>query len=171
MMKPNCPAAGFTGIAAIAFFALSSLAQAEPIKVEAVLSQKESLRLDFVDGSKRYLAMVRREGKATGQGPLVGATATEWGMHDVTPGVGTNSHGYLVFAMPDGDVAYLKTQFRGTSMAGPDGKPMNLLNGSWEVVGASGKLKGLQGAGTLRINAVGPTERQWILDGEMVQVK
>lgn len=170
-MKRNCPAAGLAAITAIAFFSVSPMAQAEPIKVEAVVSPKESLRLDFADGSKRYLAMVRREGKATGQGPLVGATATEWGMHDVTPGVGFNSHGYLVFAMPDGDIAYLKTQVRATTVPGPDGKPNNLVNGSWEVVGASGKLKGLQGAGTLRINAVGPTERQWILDGEMVQVK
>lgn len=170
-MKRNCAAAGLAVIAATAFFSVSPLAQADPIKIEAVLSQKEGLRLDFADGSKRYLAMVRREGKASGQGPLVGATTTEWGMHEVTPGVGADAHGYLVFAMPDGDIAYLKTQFRTTTVPGPDGKPKNLLNGSWEVVGASGKLKGLQGAGTLRINAVGPTDRQWILDGEMIQVK
>lgn len=170
-MKRNCPAAALAVIAAAAFLSVSPLAQADPIKIEAVLSHKEGLRLDFADGSKRYLAMVRREGKATGQGPLVGATATEWGMHEVTPGVGIDAHGYLVFTMPDGDVVYLKEQSRATTVSGPDGKPRNLLNGSWEVVGASGKLKGLQGAGTLRINAVSPTERQWILEGEMVQVK
>lgn len=170
-MKLKCSASGLAAITAIAFVCVSTLAQAEPIKVEAVLSQKEQLRLEFADGSKRYLAMVRREGKATGQGPIVGAITTEWGMHDVTPRVGFNSHGYLVFAMPDGDIAYLKTQLRATTVPGPDGKPRNLLNGLWEVVGASGKLKGIQGAGTLSINAVGPTDRQWILDGEMVQVK
>jgi hypothetical protein len=93
-------------------------------------------------------------------------------MHEVTPGVGANAHGYLVFALPDGDVAYLKTQFRATTVTGPDGKPKSLpYYGSWEVVGASGNLRGLQGAGTLRINPVGPTERQWLLDGEMVQVR
>lgn len=168
-MKPNyCPAL-FAVIAATAFLSALSPAQAEPIKVEATMSPKEQMRLDLADGSKRYFVMVRREGKVTGQGLLAGATATEWGAHDIAPGVGGNGQGYLVFAMPDGDVAYLKTQFRLTSTAGPEGKPQNLLNGSWEVVGASGKLKGLQGAGTLRIAAVGPTERQWTLDGEMVQ--
>ncbi len=170
-MKRNCRAAALAVIAATAFLSVSPSAQADPIKIEAVLSEKEKLRLDFVDGSKRYVAMVRREGKATGQGPLVGATATEWGMHEVTPGLGTDSRGYLVFTMPDGDVAYLKEQFHATTVSGPDGKPTNLLNGTWQVVGASGKLKGLQGAGTLRINAVGPAERQWLLEGEMVQVK
>ena len=170
-MKRNCAATVLAVIAATVFFSVSPLAQAEPIKIEAVLSQKEGLRLDFADGSKRYLAMVRREGKASGQGPLVGATATEWGMHDVAPGVGADAHGYLVFTMPDGDIVYLKEQFRATTVSGSDGKPKTLLNGSWEVVGASGKLKGLQGAGTLRINAVSPTDRLFILEGEMVQVK
>ena len=119
----NYPAAGLAAITATVIFSVSSLAQAEPISVEAVLSQKEQLRLEFADGSKRFLAMVRREGKATGQGPLVGATATEWGMHEVTPGVGAKAHGYLVFTMPDGDIAYLKTQFTATTAPGPDGKP------------------------------------------------
>jgi len=170
-MKRNCAAAGLAVIAATAFFPVSPLAQAEPIKIEAVLSHKEGLRLNFADESKRYLAMVRREGKATGQGPLVGATATEWGVHDVTPGVGIDAHGYLVFTLPNGDIAYLKEQSRATTVSGSDGKPKTFLYGTWEVVGASGTLKGLQGAGTLRINAVSPTERQWILEGEMVQVK
>ncbi len=158
-------------IAATALLSASSLAQPEPIKVEATLIQKENMRMDFADGSKRYLLMTRREGKATGQGLLVGATATEWGTHDVTPGTGANGQGYLVFAMPDGDFAYLKTQFRATTVTGPDGKPKNLLNGSWEVVGSSGNLKGLQGAGTLHVNVVGPTDRQWVLEGELVLQK
>ena len=52
---------------------LSQAAQAEPLKIEAVMSPKEKLQLDFKDGSKHFVLMVRREGQATGAGPLAGA--------------------------------------------------------------------------------------------------
>lgn len=169
-MKPRFPAVKAV-IAVTAFLSAFSLAHAEPVQLEAVLSQKDQMRMDFADGSKRYLYLGRREGQTTGHGMLVGATATEWGMHDVVPGAGVDARGYLVFAMPDGALAYLKTQFRATTVTGTDGKSTNLLNGSWEVVGASGKLSGLQGAGTLRIKVAGPTDRLWMLDGELVQQK
>lgn len=159
----------FSLLAIVATVQFAAPVAAEPVKIEAVLSPKEQLRLDFADGSKRYLAMVRREGKATGQGVLAGGTATEWGMHDVTPGVGANSQGYLVFTMPDGDIVYIKSQFRAVFVTAPDKKPVDLLNGSWEVVGGTGKLKGLKGAGTLRIERVSPTDRRWMLEGELVQ--
>jgi hypothetical protein len=32
--------------------------------------------------------IARREGQATGEGPLAGAAVTEYGMHDIAPGVG-----------------------------------------------------------------------------------
>lgn len=144
--------------------------QAEPVKIEAVLSVKAESKLEFADGTKRYLSATQREGKAFGNGPLVGATMLEWGTHDVIPGIGANGNGYLVFTMPEGEVAYLKYQFRALPVAGPGGKRQNLINGFWEVVGSSGKLKGLQGAGTLHVNTVSPKERHWILEGDLVQV-
>jgi hypothetical protein len=143
---------------------------AAPVKVEAVISPKAESRLEFADGSNRHLLATQREGKATGNGPLAGATMLEWGMHDVTPGIGFLGNGYLVFTTNEGDVAYLKYQLRGTSVPGPDGKPQNLINGFWEVAGSTGKLKGLRGAGTVRVNTVSPKERQWILEGDLVQV-
>ncbi len=144
---------------------------AAPAGVEAVMTPKEQIRLDFADGSKHFVLMVRREGKSVGQGPLAGAAVTEYGVHDITPGIGGNPSGYLVFTQPDGDVAYLKWLVRAVFVPGADGKPALLDNGVWEVVGGTGKLKGLKGAGTLHIKAVSPTDRKFILEGELVNAQ
>jgi hypothetical protein len=149
--------------------AATTLVNAAPVKIEAVVSPKELIRLDFADGSKHFVAMMRREGKATGQGILSGAVVTEYGMHDIQPGISGDPHGYLVFTLPDGDIAYVKWVVRGVFVPGADGKPMLLDNGVWEVVGSTGKLKGLQGAGTLHIKPVpSPQDRNFILEGELV---
>jgi hypothetical protein len=144
---------------------------ADPVKIEAVVSTKEQIRLDFADGSKHFVAMVQREGKATGQELLSGAAVTEYGRHDITPGIGGDASGYLVFTLPDGDIAYIKWRVRAVFIPGPDGKPKLLDNGVWEVVGGTGKLKGLQGAGTLHIKFVSQTDRNYILEGELVQAR
>ncbi len=158
-------------VAAAALFGTASASvEAAPVKVEAVISTTAESKLEFADGSKRYLVAIQRQGKATGNGPLAGATMLEWGMHDVTPGIGVLGNGYLVFTTTEGDLAYLKYQFRATPVPGPDGKPQNLINGFWEVAGSTGKLKGLRGAGTVHIKVVSPKERQWILEGDLVQV-
>ncbi|MEX2162646.1 MAG: hypothetical protein WD823_00165 [Sulfuricaulis sp.] len=141
---------------------------AASLKIESVVSPKEEIRFEFADGSKHFVAMMRREGKATGQGVLSGATVTEYGMHDIQPGISGDPHGYLVFTLPEGDIAYVKWVVRGVFVRGADGKPMLLDNGVWEVVGSTGKLKGLQGAGTLHIKRVpSPLERRFILEGEL----
>ena len=144
---------------------------AAPMKVEAVVTTKEQIRLDFADESKHLVAMVRREGKATGQGPLAGAAVTEYGTHDVVPGVGGEPSGYLVFATPEGDIAYVKWLIHLVYVPGPDGKPAPLYNGVWEVVGGTGKFKMVRGAGTLHIKPVSPTDRNFILEGELVSGK
>ncbi|UCG99237.1 MAG: hypothetical protein JSW31_09530 [Burkholderiales bacterium] len=138
---------------------------AAPMKVEAVISPKADSRMDFADGSKRFLVAAQREGKATGNGPLAGTTMLEWGMHDVNPATGANATGYLVFTTAEGDVAYIKYQFRGVPVPGPDGKPRFLANGNWETAGGTGKLKGLRGAGALQFI---PAERRFVLDGDVV---
>jgi hypothetical protein len=138
---------------------------AAPMKVEAVISPKADSRMDFADGSKRFLVAAQREGKATGNGPLAGTTMLEWGMHDVNPATGANATGYLVFTTAEGDVAYIKYQFRGVPVPGPDGKPRFLANGNWETAGGTGKLKGLRGAGALQFI---PAERRFELDGDVV---
>lgn len=156
--------------AAVLFGTAATLVEAAPVKIEAVISTTAESKLEFADGSKRYVVAIQRQGKATGNGPLAGATMLEWGMHDVTPGIGFFGNGYLVFTTTEGDVAYLKYQVRGIPVPGPDGKPQNLINGLWEVAGSTGKLKGLRGAGTVHINTVSPKERHWILEGDLVQV-
>jgi hypothetical protein len=156
-------------VAAAAFCALANgAALSAPIKMEAVLTPKADSKLDFADGTKRYLLATQREGKAAGNGPLAGATMLEWGVHDVNPAAGANANGYLVFTTADGDIAYLKYQFRAVFLPGPEGKRRLLANGFWETTGGTGKLKGLRGAGTLQITAPSPKERQWVLTGDLV---
>jgi hypothetical protein len=148
-----------------------STAVAAPIKVEAVLTPKEQIRLDFGDGSKHFVLMIKREGKATGADPLAGTVVTEYGRHDIVPGVGGDPSGYLVFSAADGDIAYVKWLVRAVFVPGPDGKPMLLDNGVWEVVGGTGKFKGLQGAGVLHIKPVSSADRNFILEGVLVPAR
>ena len=161
-----------TSLAAIALAACCAIplpAVAADIALKAVMTPKEQIRMEFADGSKHFLLMVRREGKALGSGPLNGAAVTEYGYHDIVPGDSGEPRGYLVFATPNGDTAYVKWQVRAVFVPGADGKPKLLDNGFWEIAGATGKLKGLKGAGTLHLKAVSPTDREFELTGEMVQ--
>ena len=99
--------------AAALFGTVSPPVEAAPVKVEAVISPKAESKLEFADGSNRYLLATQREGKATWNGPLAGATMLEWGTHDVTPGIGFLGNGYLVFTTNEGDVAYLTIRSAG----------------------------------------------------------
>lgn len=69
------------------------------------------------------LLMVRREGKAQGSGLLNGAAVTEFGYHDILPGDGGDPRGYLVFTMPDADMAYVKWPVRAVFVPGADLRP------------------------------------------------
>jgi hypothetical protein len=139
-----------------------------PVTVEAVVSPKEQIRLDFADGSRHFVAMVRRDGKATGDGPLAGAEVSEYGFHDVVPGEGGDPRGYLTFTSGEGNVAYIKWTIRAVFVPGADGKPKLLDQGYWEVVGAMGKFKGMKGAGVVNLKGVSATDRKFILTGELV---
>src|SRR5262245_12954884 len=106
----------------VAMFLGAPAARAEAVKFEALVTQKEAIRLDFADGSKHIFALVRREGKSEGQGPLAGATVQEYGAHDVVPGVGGEPRGYFEFTRPEGDKAYLKWTIQAMLLQGTDGK-------------------------------------------------
>jgi hypothetical protein len=147
----------------------ASPAWTEPVKFDVLVVEREAVRLNFADSSKHLFALVRREGKSHGQGPLAGATVQEYGAHDVVPGVGGEPRGYLEFTKPDGDKAYIRWTMEVLYVPGPDGKPSGLYNGVWQVVSGTGKLEKLKGAGTLHMVATGPTERRFVLDGELVQ--
>jgi hypothetical protein len=141
---------------------------AADISVKAVMVPKEQIRLDFADGSRHFVLAVRREGRAEGTGPFAGASVTEHGWHDIEPAAGGGDpRGYLVFTASKDDVAYVKWQVRAVFVPGADGKPRLLDNGFWEVVGGTGRFKGLKGAGTLHIKSVSPTDREFSLTGEI----
>ena len=156
------------GALAACFGTTTGAALAEPVKLEAALAPKEQIKLDFADGSKQFVLMIRREGKASGDGPLAGTTVTEYGLHDVVPGKGGDANGYLVFAGPNGDTSYVKWRLRAVFVPGKDGKPVLIDNGVWEVVGGTGRFEALKGAGTLNIEFVSKTDRTYVLDGELV---
>lgn len=158
-------------LAAIATMTLATAlpSSATEMSLKAVMVPKEQLRLDFADGSKHFLLMVRREGKAVGTGPLAGASVTEFGYHDIIPGDSGDPRGYLVLTQPNGDLAYVKWTVRAVFVPGEDGKPKLLDNGVWEIAGATGQLRGLKGAGILHIRAVSPADREFELTGELVQ--
>ncbi len=143
-------------------------AQAEPMKVEAVLTPKEQMRLNFEDGSKHFVLLVRREGKAEGSGPLNGASVTEFGMHDIIPGVAGDPRGYLEFTDAQGGKAYVKWLVRAIFVPGDKGKPKLIDYGFWELAGGTGQYAGMKGAGSLQIKPAGPKARRFILDGELV---
>lgn len=156
----------FTRVAAAtALLACANAASlAAPMKIEAVITPKADSKLEFADGSKRFVVAAQRVGKAAGTGPLAGATMVEWGMHDVNPAEGAHANGYLIFTVANGDIAYLKYQFRAVPVPGPDGKPRFVANGIWETAGGTGKLKGLRGIGTVQFN---PKERRFTLEGDL----
>ena len=114
-------------------------AAAEKVDVSAVLAPVDSIKFDFEDGSKHFVLFVQREGKAEGQGLLAGADVTEFGMHDLIKGVGGKPRGYLVYAMANGDKAYIKWSVRAIFVkeAG-EAKPKLLDYGVWQVAGGTG---------------------------------
>ena len=154
-------------MAAISTLIVATAVQAEQVKFEALVTQKEAIRLDFADASKRFFLLVRRDGKTEGEGALAGADVQEYGVHEVVPGVGGEPHGYLEFAGSDGSRAYLKWTIQAVFVPGPDGKPKLLDNGLWRVVGGTGKWEKLKGAGTFRLRFPGPTERRFVMEGEL----
>lgn len=156
-------------MAAVVFFMVAaSASDAAPLKVQAVISPKAESKLVFADGSNRYLIATQREGVVTGDGLLADTTMLEWGVHDVTPGSGAQGNGYLVFTSGEGDIAYLRYQFRALQVPVAEGKRRILINGHWEMVGGTGKFKGLRGAGTVQVKPLSPKERRWILEGELL---
>jgi hypothetical protein len=98
---------------AIAVPAWSGVASAAPVSVSAVMSPTDEIRMDFKDGSKHFVLMVRREGMAEGSGILAGASVVEMGWHDIKPPFDADPRGYLEMTAENGDVAYIKFTVRG----------------------------------------------------------
>lgn len=152
-------------VAAMAII-VPTLAAADPVKVDAVLAPTKVIRMDFKDGSKHFVAMVRREGKSTGTGVLAGARVVEHGWHDIDPPRGGYPQGYLEFTAANGDVAYVKWTVRAVFVKGPK-KPRLIDYGHWELVSGTGGFKDMRGVGTLTIKPASKTDRLFSLTGEI----
>ena len=151
--------------------ALSKNAWADPLSVKALMSPKEQIQVDLPTAQKHFVLFVRREGKAAGSGVLAGAQLTEYGMHDIRPGVDGTPRGYVVAKLADGDQVVIQWEVQATFVPGPDGKPRLLDNGVWRFIGGTGKLDNLKGAGILHIKAVSANDREFELTGESVAGK
>lgn len=146
----------------------SGLARAEPLDITAVLSPREQIYVELPTPQRHFVLFVKREGGAAGSGVLHGAQLTEYGMHDIRPGLDGSPRGYLVARLPSGDQAVIQWQVQATFLPGPDGKPKLLDNGVWRFIGGTGALQGIRGAGAMHIRAVSPTDREFVLTGEAV---
>ena len=149
----------------------AAAAAAGPLSVQATMVPQEQIKLDFKDGSGHFVLMVRREGTVSGTGSFADASVVEFGRHDIVPGVAGDPSGYLVITKGEGNIAYIKWTVRAVFLPGKDGKPQIHDNGFWEVVSGTGTFKGLKGTGTLHIKAANPTDRIFILDGELVAAR
>lgn len=141
-------------------------AYAEDIAIKAVMVPKESIKMDFADGSKHFVLMVRREGTAEGSGALASASVTEYGWHDIHPPFGGDPQGYLQFKADNGDIANIKWTVRAVFFKGEE-KPKLADYGHWELVSGTGQFKGMTGVGTLTIKPASKTDRLFTLDGEL----
>ena len=136
----------------------SSSVIADPVSIKALFTApQESIKMEFDDGSKHFVLMVRREGSAEGSGPIAGAFVTEWGWHDVNPPVEADALGYFQFTTADGDIAIIKWSLRAVFLKG-DAKPRLTNTGSWELVSGTGQFKGMTGVGTLTLKMPSKTD-------------
>ena len=154
------------GLVAFATLTTLSPAFAEDVSVKAVMGPQETIRMDFGDGSKRFVLMVRREGKSEGTSALSGASVTEFGWHDINPPKDGDPHGYLQFKAANGDIANIKFTVRAVFIKGED-KPRLADYGFWELVSGTGQFASMTGVGTLTIKPASETDRLFTLEGEL----
>lgn len=153
--------------ATLALSAVALPAMAEPLHIEAVMAPKEQIQLNFKDGTKHFVLFVRREGKAVGTGALAGLSMVEYGMHDIVPETGGTSTGYFELTAANGDIVYINWHIGAVFAPGPEGTPAMRYNGEWQIVGGTGRLKDMAGEGTLQMKVISPTDRRFILDGDV----
>ncbi len=145
--------------------ALAGSAVADPVSVEIFLEPQEQMRCEFADGSKHFVLAVRREGTAEGSGVFAGAAATEFGWHDIQPGVTADPQGYLQLTAANGDVAVLRWTVKAVFVKGETG-PALFDNGFWELVSGTGQFAEKRGVGSLVIKPAGGPNL-FILEGEV----
>jgi hypothetical protein len=142
-------------------------AGAEPMKLDAVLSPADEIRLDFEDNKNHFLSLIKRQGEAASGGTFEGAQVVEYGMHDVVGGEGGHATGYLVATTTGGDTAYFKWNLRAQFVKGSEDKTRVINNGHWELAGGTGQFAEKRGVGTLLLEFPSKTERRYVLEGDI----
>lgn len=145
----------------------AAAASAEPMTLDVVMTTTNDISLGFQDDKRHFLTLLLREGNAAGEGVFEGAKVAEYGMHDVTGGVGGEASGYLVATTTGGDIAYFRWQLRAFFVAGPDGKSEVINSGHWELAGGTGQFATQRGVGSLSLEFPSKTERRYILTGDI----
>lgn len=136
----------------------------QTLDVTAVMSPQEALQFDFPTEAPHFVLLVQRTGTLAGEGVLDGASATEYGMHDISPGDEGVARGYFI-AEADGGQAFIQWEVKATFVPGEDG-PILLDNGVWHFVGGTGDFDGIQGAGTMHIKPASETDREFSFQGQ-----
>lgn len=156
-----------TTLLGLAFCLQSSLAHAEAMKLDALLTTSESISLAFKNDSRRFVTLLKREGVVSANGVFEGAKMVEYGMHDVTSGDAAEAAGYLEVTTTGGDTAYFKWQLRAAFVKGSDGKLGVVNGGTWEIIGGTGQFDDKRGVGLMQIEFPSKTERRYILEGNI----
>lgn len=138
----------------------------QDLSVSAVMSPQEAMQFDFPAEQSHFVLLVRREGTLSGTDVLDGASATEYGMHDIRPGAEGVARGYFIAETADGQ-AFIQWEVQATFVPGANG-PVLLDNGVWHFVGGTGSLEGIQGAGTMHIKPASETDREFTFEGQYV---
>ncbi len=149
-----------------AAIATSSLIQAADLSISAVMTPKQSMKMNFEDGTKHFVLLVNREGTATGTGALADSKVSEYGWHDINPPHGANPQGYLQFKTAKGDIANIKFTIRAVFFKDKK-KPRLSDYGFWELVSGTGQFKNMTGVGYLTIKPASEKDRLFTLNGEL----
>ncbi|MEO3431200.1 hypothetical protein AAFN88_20260 [Pelagibius sp. CAU 1746] len=142
-------------------------AGAEPMTLDVVLTTTDDISLNFQNDTRHFLTLLLREGTAEGNGVFEGATVAEYGMHDVTGGVGGEASGYIVATTTGGDIAYFRWLLRAFFVEGTEGKSRLVNSGLWELAGGTGQFAAARGTGALTIGFPSKTERRYLLTGDI----
>lgn len=156
-------------VAGVALLALvASPAAAEPLKMKILyrLAEQTRYEIPLPDSEKHWVRIAKFTGTVEGGGPFDGAQATEMGFHDVFPGKGgVGAPLYHVLALKGGGTVTLRGDRELIVIPTGTDKPAMVYSGQWRVLGGTGAMAGIQGAGTYRTSPLSPTESRLEFEG------
>lgn len=165
-LKKTSPISAISGGIAVAALLVFS-AQAEPVSVSGTLSTKEQIKLDFRDGTGHFFSMSRREGTMKGKGLLNDTKALDYAVHDIWPGLGGPTNGYLVLSSSDNDIAYVSWSAQANFVKADNGKVIPVNKGTWTLMSGIGKFRGFKGTGEILITFAENNDRSFLLEGDI----